>query len=213
LIDFKTADFDRMMIPIHKRPADIELTEWMPMLASWKEWSEADISIDKDLVIQYVIYTYDRYSPFRSRYPDILERKVQVAKYLAFPVDDEGNFFPTHQDIMHNQDDEVMKMIIRYVREHRSALFTFVVAAEEEYYRDLKKMLTGEDTDKKLQMKKMQQDLDDAILELFNKDNSEILEMRLFKYVEEENLQLRPEDIAIKLQEGIDPVVYEDIFG
>ena len=119
MIDFKSSDFDRMMIPIHKKVPERDVFDWMPTLKNWGEWWNAKFRIKKATIIEYVIYVYDRYSPFRNKFPDIVERKLQVAKYLGFTVDDEGQFSPDYQKIMRNDHPDLVQMIIRYVRQQR----------------------------------------------------------------------------------------------
>jgi len=52
----------------------------------------------------------------------------------------------------------------------------------------------------------IQTELEDTMIEILNQDNNPALRDELLRYMEDERLQLRPEDIAKKLQNGESPI-------
>jgi hypothetical protein len=57
----------------------------------------------------------------------------------------------------------------------------------------------------------IQTELEDTLMEIMNQDNNPYLKDEIWRYMEDERLKLRPEDIAKKMQEGETPISIEEI--
>jgi hypothetical protein len=75
-----------------------------------------------------------------------------------------------------------------------------MVTIEESYYNLMLEILGG-DTKKIATAREVQGELEDTLLEILNEDNNPYLKDEILRYLEEERLQLRPEDYAKKAQE------------
>jgi len=54
--------------------------------------------------------------------------------------------------------------------------------------------------------KLVRDELEETLLEILNQDNNPYVRDEILRYMEDDRLQLRPEDIARKLQEGESPI-------
>jgi len=99
-------------------------------------------------------------------------------------------------------------MIVRYVRLQNNHKYSLLVALDENFYKRLEK--TMDDVDEKAQEIKATTDMANTIQQLasdlFNKDNSPKLSDDMFRFIEEEKLELSPEFIAEKIRKGQVPV-------
>jgi hypothetical protein len=148
---------------------------------------------------------YDKNSPYRMKFPDVLKRKIEVAHDCGFETVEGGNFNSPVEDFLRGKNRVVNQKIIAYVRLHRSYKYSYQISIESAYYNLMLEILGGE-TKNITKARELKDELEDNLLELLNKDNNPYLKDEILRYMENERLQLRPEDIAKKLQDGETPI-------
>lgn len=205
-LQFHSKEFQGMRYNVEKVPAGTPVTQYYKDLGKIREFKQsAGETIDNDKVNRYVLLLYDQKSPYRTKYHDILKRKVEVAHDLEFKILEDGKFESPIEAILMGKNEIVNKKIVQFVRMHRSFKYTYLVSIESAYYNLMLEILGG-DTRNISKAKDMRDDLEDSLLELLNQDSNPYLKDEVLRYMETERLALRPEDIAKKLQNGEKPI-------
>jgi len=165
---------------------------------------------EKNRLIKYIACVYDQYSPFNEDISDLIQRKFAAALYVGFELDKDLKFESHIEMIIFNMIPTINTMIVRYIRDQGDPEYAFIKAIEDDYYRQLEKV-HGAKTYKLADIKSMKETLKKAASDLRNKDDSPLLMKELYQFVNEDNLKLRPEDIAKSLADGVQPITREEI--
>ena len=208
---FHPREFQGMMYNPVQVPENTSVLKYYKDLGKIKEFrtSPGD-GIDNDKVMLYVICMYDKNSPYRKKFTDVLKRKIEVVHEVGFESGDDGNFDSPVEDFLRGKIRIVNKKIVTYVRMHRNFKYSYLVTIEDSYYNLMLEILGGET--KKIPMaREVQVELEETLLEILNKDNNPYLRDEILRYMESERLQLRPEDIAKKLQDGEAPISIKQV--
>jgi hypothetical protein len=99
----------------------------------------------------------------------------------------------------------VNQKIVQYVRHHKNYKYAYQVSIEASYS-NLMLDIQGGETKSISEARKLRDELEENLLELLNQDNNPYLRDEILRYMEDERLALRPEDIAKKLQNGEPPI-------
>ena len=153
---------------------------------------------------------YDSSSPFREGISDLTERRIEAAKQAGFEVQSNKKFPEVIEKVLLCENDDVNEMIIDYVRLQKNVTYSFLVTLEEAYSRSLKKFVSGK-AEEFATVKKMQAEIEKCENKLLSQDNNRLLVESLYDIMEYERLELRPEDIARKLENGETPITKEEI--
>ena len=100
--------------------------------------------------------------------------------------------------------------IVEYVRLHRNFKYAFLVSIETSYYTIMLDIMGGA-TKQISDARNIQTELEDTLMEILNQDNNPYLRDEILRYMEDERLELRPEDIAKKIQNGESPISIKDV--
>lgn len=195
-----------MMYNPDKIPEGTSIISFYKELGKIREFkTSAGETIDNDKVNLYVLLMYDKGSPYRRKYSDVLKRKIEVAHDIGFETIEDGNFEVPVEDFLRGKNTIVNKKIVQYVRMHRSFKYAYLVAIESSYYNLMLEILGGE-TKNLSKAKDLRDDLEENLSEILNQDNNPYLKDEILRYMENERLELRPEDIARKIQNGETPI-------
>lgn len=202
LPDYKPEDFREMLFPFHK--TDDPLKDF-PKLQSYSEFN-LEIE-DRDKVIKYVGFAYDKGSPVQ-KIENIIHRKVTAAMLAGF-VDTKNEFV---QGMMKCENVIVNLMIVRYCRMMRSRLYILMVAGNETLNDAFEQLLNYEKSNKKnllensearlkllSQVEDNARKMDELSVELLSGDNNKDLSDVLYTISdmsEEEYINLTPEDFS-----------------
>jgi hypothetical protein len=187
-------------------PEGTDILKFYKEFAKVKEFRlDPGEGIDNNKVMIYVLCMYDKSSPYRKKYTDVLKRKIEVAHDCSFEMIEGGNFESPVEDFLKGKNEVVNRKIAAYVRLHRNYKYTYLVMMDESYYTLMLEILGG-DTKRIKDAKEAQGELEETLLEMLNRDNNPYLKDEILRYMEDERLALRPEDIAKKLQDGEKPV-------
>ena len=199
---FHSKEFLQMMYNPDKVSEGTSVLSFYKDLAKIKEfkWNPGE-GIDNEKLIRYILLMYDRNSPYRKKYSDISRRKIEIAHDVGFPTMEDGKFESPIEDFLKGRNTIVNRKIVAYIKLHRSYKYAYQVSIEETYYNLIEGMLGGE-TKNVAELRKLRDELEENLLELLNQDNNPVLKDEILRYIEEERLALRPEDIARKMQKG-----------
>jgi len=161
--------------------------------------------IDNNKLMQYILCMYDKNSPYRKKYSDVLKRKVETAHDVEFQDIGGGMFESPIEDLLKGKNRVVNKKIVEYVRLHRNFKYAFLVSIEASYFTLMVDIMGGE-TKRISDARSIQMELEDTMMEIINQDNNPYLRDEILRYMEDERLKLRPEDVAKKMQNGENPI-------
>lgn len=188
--EFKDMMFDVSIV----QPPKHVITAY-PRLRKIKEFKTKFTRLNKDKVIRYIMLLYDKNTPFRIKFNDVLIRKVEAAKGAGWEIVEQGLFQEDVEKLLRGENKQVNKMIVAFVRLHRNFKYSYLIALEETFYRFLNESIEGE-IKNLAQMKSTQAELEELITELLNEDKNPNVREESLRYVEESRLNLRPEDVA-----------------
>jgi len=201
--NFSDKEFRDMMFNVVEVPPQKHIINHFPKLKKVPEFKRRLANLNKNKVLKYIMFLYDKNSPFRTKYQDVLKRKVEAAKGAGWETGEGGVFDNDVEEILRGHNIFVNEMAVAFIRLHRNFKYSYLVGLEESFYRMMLEVMTGEMRNVS-KMKTTQEELEDVILELANEDTNPALRDTLLRYVEQARLNLRPEDIAriSKLQEA-----------
>jgi hypothetical protein len=199
-------EYSQMMYDPSRVPEGADILKFYKDLGKIREFRlNPGEGLDNNKVMEYILCLYDKASPYRRKYTDVLKRKIEVAHDCMFPTEAGGNFEPVVEDFLKGRNRVVNQKAVAYVRLHRNFKFSYLVTIEETYYNLMLEILGG-DTKKITTARDLRDDLEESLLEILNQDSNPYLKDEILRYLEEERLALRPEDIAKKLQNGEPPI-------
>jgi len=205
-LQFTDREFQGMMYSPIRVPENTNVLHFYKELNKFKEFRlDPGEGIDNNKVMLYIFCMYDKASPYRKKYSDVLKRKIEVAHDCGFSTVEGGNFESPVEDFLKGKNKIVNRKIVTYVRLHRNYKYSYLVTIDESYYSLMLDILGGE-TKKIASAKEVQGELEETLLEILGQDNNPYVRDELLRYMEEERIELRPEDIAKKLQEGKSPI-------
>jgi hypothetical protein len=158
--------------------------------------------------LKYVILVYDIHnSPIRGKYTDLGERKFQAAKLAGFRLTANGRFKKEDENILYGKDDDVNRMIVRYIIIQNSpdiiafSAYNELLATEMQQSLDAGSFSPQERRVIRESIATLTEKLSVLYNNIFSEEESNKLRMALYRTVEEDKISLRPEDIAKDIEE------------
>lgn len=203
---FVDREFAGMMYSPARVPEGESLFKIYPELKKYKIFTKsAGPGLDNDKVMMWILCMYDKNTPYRAKYRDVLRRKAEIAHDVGFETLPSGIFEDPVEDFMRGNNKIVNEKGLEFVRMHRSFKYAYMVAIENSYYNMLLEVMNG-NTKRIADLRGVQEELEETMLQLLNEDDNPYMKDAVLRYMEEERLMLRPEDIARKKASGEDPV-------
>jgi hypothetical protein len=203
---FNEREFSQMMYNPLRIPEGESVLKFYKELAKVRAFKlDPGEGVDNNKLMQYIFCMYDKNSPYRKKYSDALKRKIEIAHDIEFQEEGGGVFISPVEDLLKGKNRIVNQKIVEYVRLHRNFKYAFLVSIEASYYTMMVEVMGGS-VKQVSDMKGIQIELEDTMLDILNQDNNPYLKEEILRYMEDERLQLRPEDIAKKLQAGETPI-------
>lgn len=216
--EYSISDFKNIMYPVFDVPEEKSILRSLPKHFKHPEW-KADLKPlkfltfkEKNQVIRYIVCVYDQNSPFNAdeEYSDLIQRKFAAVLYAGFKLDEDDKFEHHVEQMIFNNLPPINKMIVRYCRQHLDPEYAFIKAIEDDYYRKLEAVHSSKTYDYNVVLK-MRNELKKATIAFLSEDNDKDLIKDLYRFVNEDNLKLRPEDIADSLANGVQPISYQEV--
>ena len=197
---FQKKDFsDCLVNPMEDKLRDNEL------LKSFPEFKKPLGLIPANNVFKYIICVYDKNSPFRKKFDDIIKRKTEAAMFSDFKVNEFNEFDEKYYAILICKNETVNKMILRYGRMQYSSEYSYLTTMEDLYHRQLEGVRKGEDIDTK-KIKQTRDEITSTIDILTTKDRNMHLHYDLLKIIDDDSLDIYPEDIAERIAKKEPPL-------
>jgi hypothetical protein len=166
--------------------------------------------LEEGKVMLYIVCMYDKNSPYRKKYPDVLKRKIEVAHDVGFEMEHGGKFVSPVEDLLRGKNEIVNSKVTEFVRLHRNFQYSYLVATEAGYYSIIADIVGG-DVKRIADARNAKDDLEKTLMDMLAGDQNPAVVDSVLRYMEEERLNLRPEDIAQKLAKNEPPVTIEEI--
>lgn len=202
---FKKSAFREMTIDVVGNQTGC--LEMLPILASFPEFQDPGLSVSYDSIIRYIVLMYDPRTPLTTRINDLPSRKFNALYYAGIYQDSLTNKFP--EDVMLFSQcllPSVNSMIFRYARFVWNDDYATLMVLQQSYDRLLAQgFSSSKDFEASQGLREQITKLHDKLL---NKDSSTALQQDFFDYLEEERLNIRPEEIAEALHNGVDPLPF-----
>lgn len=210
-MEFKSKDFDNILYPVHTLKKGMDLFKVIPELLDYKEFTlkrPASLPIDK--VFKYIVYAYDKKSPYVTQISDLTERKIEAARDAGFRTTSQNGFSESVIMMLNCQIDSINEMIIRYLRMQGKDVTGLAVDQEVYYQLNLRVLrgLTGNEDEKDAQAKvkaelsekknKMRERLEENARNFLEQEIAQGLHKKLWEIAENEaeHIKLTPEDYA-----------------
>lgn len=207
---FTDRDFKDLMVPIHKLPDQTDPLKYFDKLKRLKSFRKKIQSINKLKIIKYIIYLYDQNSPFNKHIIEPTERMFAAAEYSGFKVDKDKDLSEELKEMFLGKNELVNKMIVDYLRIHKTSKWALVKANEKMFYDELSRILKGE-KESSIGINNLDRKLQTSIEELTNRNNNILLQEEVMDSIAQEALQLTPEIIANRLEKGEAPITEDEI--
>jgi len=208
ILSFHQKEYSQMRYDPTKVPEGSDILKFYKDLSKVKEFRlNPGEGLDNTMVMQYVMCMYDAHSPYRTKFTDVLKRKIEVAHDCKFKMQDNGTFESVVEDFLVGKNDVVNKKVVQYVTLHKSYKYAFQISIEAAYFDLMVSIQKGEADSKTLtKLAELRDELENNLMELLSQDNNPYVKDMMLQYLEDERLQLRPEDIARKMQNGESPI-------
>ena len=208
---FTDIEYRGMMFSPAKVPEKTSVFKIFPELKKYSVFKKSPgPELNNDLVMLYIMCMYDKSTPYRGKYTDVLKRKIEIAHDVGFAMDEKGIFTEPVEDMLKGNNKVVNRKVVEFIRIHRSFKYTYLVTIETSYYNVMLEVMEGA-TKRIPDLKGIQEELEETMVELMNEDDNPYIRDAVLRYMEEDRLQLRPEDIAIKLTNDEQPVTDQEI--
>jgi hypothetical protein len=208
---FTDIEFRGMMYNPSKVPEGESVFKIFPALKAHQPFKKSPgKELDNNLVMLFIFCMYDKSTPYRGKFPDVLKRKIEIAHDVGFNIDEKGVFEDPVEDFLKGNNEVVNRKIVEFVRLHRSFKYSYLVTIEASYYNLMLDVMGGA-TKRIPDLRDIQEELENTMAELLTEDDNPYIRDAVLRYMEEERLQLRPEDIALKLAANEQPVTDQEI--
>jgi hypothetical protein len=208
---FNDKEFQQMLFNPMRVPEGENVLKFYKDLGKYRAFKlDAGGGIDNNKLLQWIFCIYDKNSPYRKKFADVLKRKVEAAHEVGFEDIGGGIFADPIEDFLKGRNRIVNMKIVEYVRIHRSYKYSYQISVESAYYNLMLEILGG-DTKNITKARELKDELEDNLLELLNQDSNSYLKDEILRYMEDERLHLRPEDIAKKFQDGETPITIKSL--
>lgn len=209
---FTDIEFRGMMFNPTKVPEGASVFSIYPELKQHKIFKKsAGPEINNDLVMMYIMAMYDKATPYRGKYSDVLKRKIEIAHDVGFTMDEKGAFEDPIENMLKGLNSIINKKIVEFVRMQRSFKYTYLVTIETSYYNVMLEVMEGA-TKRIPDLRSIQEELEETMSQLLVEDNNPYLKDAVLRYMEEERLELRPEDIALKSANNEQPISDKEVW-
>ena len=198
-------DFNSLIFNVYRiEPAD-NAFELFPKLKQYPEFVNYSGG-DFNTLIRYIGFMYDFSSPL-NKITDVSRRKIECAKLAGYKLNDNGKFDIEVEEMLKCKNTAVNRMIIRYCKLSKSDLFPFYIAQSEWLDKQYESLMSGDTkvTDSS-KINEIVLNLQKIRSDILGSDNNKALNDDLIDFIDDDVFALRPEDIAVKIKNGKDPL-------
>lgn len=201
-MEFAPSDFNRLMIDVTKADMSVPFVKQFHQLQLYSEFSKLPTkTLEVNRIIKWIVYVYDKGSPYRDKYKNLTQRKVQAMMDVGYDLQEESQrFIPDIEDVLMGHNHYVNAMIIAYIKLHCDAEYSHLLLLESMYFTIYGQVLSGI-TQKIGELEKTKEAYSQAIDIVLMNDKNKGLVAELYKSINSDKIKLRPEDMAKAIKE------------
>lgn len=178
-----------MMFNIYELGSGVDIVENYNELKVQPEF-QLEIK-DKNKIVRYILFFYDKGSPYETRYKDYNERKAACAEAAGFKYN--TKWPKSIEDVMNGENKEANLMIAAFLKMHLDTDWSHLVAMKTIYYKQIAKVLDGSISSANYSnLDKLKESIDKTSLKMSKGDKK--VEKAIFKVMNYQELNLRPEN-------------------
>ena len=150
-------------------------------------------------MFSYIVFAYDPTSPFVRFNDSIIKRKVERMEVCGIRKKKDGKYEAEIEHVMINMNEEVNRMIIRYLKLVKNSDWAILSSYQETLFRQLDQLRSGsadKDKDTIANTQTLSKEIASLQFNFLAGDNRGNLLESLYDAIEIERLALKPEDIA-----------------
>lgn len=186
-------------------------TDLIRLKKEYVEFNTPVRGLEANKILRYVILMYDRNSELREEYPNIHQRKAIAAQLAGFSLNKNRKFPEVIEEMLLGKIKEVNIMIVKYILLYpdpdalalevyyemivRQSTLTMGKIADPREYKDI--LANTENLRKKIS---------ELTQSVFGGDELNSIKRELYGMIEEKRTAIRPEDIAEKIEKGLNPI-------
>ncbi len=205
-------DFDQMTYNPFKVPMSHNILDTWVGLGQYAEFRTNVSPLNINNLVRYIAYMYDKGSPIYQKIDNIHKQKIEAAKLAGFKQKAAGTFSKYVDEMLVGENHLANHMIIRFLRTIHDESFMQFRIYKEKLYTSLYKMNETDDPKKLAEIISVNKSLTSVIdtikREFVREDDVRKLVEIMYEQAEFEDLELTPEIIAERIQQGKDPVDY-----
>lgn len=186
-----------------------------PIFKDWVDKRSDEIKLETPKIIRYVVACYDKESPVVSAYKKRwMVKKRESAIVAGFPQTEGGKFTKDADSVIFCQNNVINRVILRYLYLLHDRLYQTYVIYNEMYLHQSAELMRYDFAQPahakaaKENLDTLGRDIEEVEYKIFSGEETKVMKDLL--YEESTNLfnELRPERIAIRLEEGKKAVDY-----
>lgn len=141
--------FSELRFPVHKHKGD--LAKAIPEFSRSKIITEFKHK-QKDLIIKYGVFMYDKGSPYTHEFKNLFARRNEIATTVGFRRNAKNEWSKFVQDLMRWEDDSISKVFLEIIKLQNEALWAHRIMLENNYWENYERLMEpierGEDEKK-----------------------------------------------------------------
>lgn len=208
-MEFTPDDFKRMMFNVYEADMDKPFIHQFPELALYDEFKENLPQLDRNTIIKYICFVYDKNSPYRVKYKDLTQRKVRAMLDAGYALNDRQEFDKPVEDVIQGRDYKAADMAIAFIKLHCDLEYSHVILLESMYFSAMKNVFLGKN-EKIKELNEIKDSYTKAQNDLVSNDQTKAMMQSLYKSINRDRIKLSPEDIATSIKDkGVEATVAE----
>lgn len=197
-MDFDSTKYRDMLCDVHNNPGVPE--DVFDLFKKHPEFKLDTSGFLKHYIHRYICLAYDKESPYVLTISEVPKRKYFAAIEAGFLLNERKEFQNKEiYEVINNKVDNVNRMIVRYLRSQADDDFAYLAVLRDLFYGNLVAMQAG-DTSVQKSISQAKKDIDEYTKIITQGDTSRDLKVQVYRFMEEESLMLRPEDIARQIK-------------
>lgn len=202
MLDIDPSEYKALRFNVHELGPTHSVLNKFERLNIIPEFHYKHPKVKTNELLKYIIYVYDKNSPFRVRIKEIDKRKVYAALEAGLIKDIQD--IPKHvTEILNNKIVQINQMIVEYVRQFHEHKFAYLIGLEHLYYSQMKVIMDGGgDSVKTKEFQTTEKLLDQVVSDILAGERDAEIKKDLHEIVVFKKIELRPEDIAKMLLEN-----------
>lgn len=199
---FEKGEFSKLRFNVYLVKHGKDLLQEYPKLAaikSFKDYADAD----RNRLIRYIVYMYDKDSPLVKRFQKIEDRQRESALLAGYDI---NKYHDRMQELYSNSNPDVTEMIVDFIVEINSRKWAMINSNEATFYEFQRALMTPID---RASANNEKAGMDAIMVKSKMMEESDIIDLRLDKYYEDlfgsrefveygKRKRITPESVAAK---------------